>query len=66
MFLHILTKLHRPSVAIADCSSLARFFILLYCLAQRVQPELVFVRFASRVVPSRHILEVNVLKVIVE
>jgi hypothetical protein len=66
IFLHVLAKLHRPAVAVTDCVCLTRLLVALDELPHRIERQLVLLRLACRVVAGRNILEINVLKVVIE
>lgn len=66
MFLHILAKVPRPTVAIAKNCDFAANFVLLHCLAKWIQPEFVFVRLSGWIVSGWHVLKINVLEEIVK
>lgn len=65
VFPHVLAELGRPPIAVADRCRLARLLLLFDQLPHRVQPQLVFLRLAGRIVTSREVFEVNILEVVV-
>lgn len=66
MLLHILTKFHRPPVAVRYRRCLAGFLVLFDQLPHGVQEQFVSCSLASWVVASRSVFEINLLEEIVE
>lgn len=66
VLLHVLAELHRPAIPIIYRMCLTSLLVLLDELSHGVEPQLVFLGFAIRVVACRHILEVDILEVVVK
>jgi hypothetical protein len=60
-----MAKFQRPAVPVEHRGRVARLLILLHKLSHRVKPQLVFRGLSSRIVACRHILEVDVLEVVI-
>jgi hypothetical protein len=60
-----MAEFHGPAVSIEHRGCFACLLILLHKLSHRIKPQLVFLGLASRIVACRHVLEVDILEVVV-